>query len=65
MMEGDLTKVLEEAESFSEEDRKAYMKMALTSLKTMHDAGYIHADIKPDNFLYSHGGKNMPLCHFQ
>ena len=56
-----MRELLKEVESFSEEDRKAYMRMALTSLKTLHDAGYIHADIKPDNFLYSHGGRNTPF----
>eukprot|EP00210_Caulerpa_lentillifera_P008669 g8268.t1 len=52
-MDTDLFKMLKRRPEFTEADRKAIMKMALTGIKTIHDLNYIHFDIKPDNLFFS------------
>ena len=69
---GDLTKYVAMAAKFV--DREEKLKQLKTikqvlwqvvgGLEQMHDLGYVHRDIKPDNILITHSG-DLKLCDFQ
>lgn len=55
---GSLLDKLESRGNLSEEDSREAMKMVLEGVQYLHSLGITHRDLKPDNLLYYHPGKD-------
>ncbi|EPR79696.1 Protein kinase C [Spraguea lophii 42_110] len=60
---GDLLDLLTKDEVLKEEVIKFYSAEALLALEELHKMGYIHRDVKPDNFLFDSKG-HIKLADF-
>jgi serine/threonine protein kinase len=52
-----LSKYLDNAETYTEEELKNLLESLLETLETFHDAGVVHGDIHPSNILIKTNGK--------
>lgn len=60
-----LGRVLEEGGRFLEEHlREIILPSVIEGLKTLHDAGIIHKDLKPDNLIPDDNGEHVVLIDF-
>ena len=63
---GDMMNLLIQKEIFSEAATKFYVCEMILAINSLHKIGYIHRDLKPDNFLLSSKGHiklaDMGLC---
>lgn len=57
-------KLKEEADIFNEQVICTLAIQMINILKIMHDNGYIHRDIKPNNFVCDHIGTNIRIIDF-
>lgn len=48
---GDVMTLLMRKDVLSEDEARFYMAQSVSAIHTIHEAGYIHRDIKPDNLL--------------
>lgn len=53
---GDLLQLLIDRDTFSEEFARFYMAEMVLGIEEAHKLGYIHRDVKPDNFLFNSSG---------
>ncbi|PWN53726.1 kinase-like protein [Violaceomyces palustris] len=60
---GDLLNLLIEKDIFEEDFAKFYVAEMILAIHEAHSLGYIHRDIKPDNFLYTSDG-HIKLADF-
>eukprot|EP00466_Bigelowiella_natans_P006586 jgi/Bigna1/88164/estExt_fgenesh1_pg.C_280201 len=60
---GDLLRLLVQKDRFSEKDTAFYIAELACGVKCVHDNGYIHRDIKPDNILLTKEG-HLKLTDF-
>lgn len=60
---GDLLNLLIEKDIFAEDFAKFYVAEMILSIHEAHRLGYIHRDIKPDNFLFTSEG-HVKLADF-
>ncbi|KAH9808025.1 hypothetical protein DFH28DRAFT_936840 [Melampsora americana] len=56
MIGGDMLNLLIEKDKFSERMAKFYIAEMVLAIEEAHRLGYIHRDIKPDNFLFDRDG---------
>ena len=63
---GDMMNLLIEKDIFSESTTKFFIAEMVLAIASLHKLGYIHRDLKPDNFLLSSRGHiklgDMGLC---
>ena len=55
--DGSVADVLAERGHLSEHETRAVGVNTATSLACLHDAGFVHADVKPANLLLTHDGE--------
>lgn len=60
---GDLRSLLDAIGPFEEDESKLYMAEMILSVNFLHQMGYIHRDLKPDNFLIDKHG-HLVLADF-
>lgn len=60
---GDLRHLLSDLNVLSEEDTRIYMAQMILATHHLHECGYIHRDLKPDNFLIDKNG-HLKLADF-
>ncbi|KAI6164611.1 kinase-like domain-containing protein [Pisolithus thermaeus] len=60
---GDLMTMLMKYDVFSEDVTRFYMAECILAIQAVHDLGYIHRDIKPDNILIDKNG-HLKLSDF-
>ena len=60
---GDFMDLLIKHKKFSEEATKFYIAELVQALKVVHDLGYVHRDIKPDNLVLTKDG-HLKLLDF-
>lgn len=60
---GDLKHLLDNLGCLSEKDAKFYFAEMLLSVHALHELGYIHRDLKPDNFMIDKRG-HLKLIDF-
>jgi serine/threonine-protein kinase RIM15 len=60
---GDLRALLSAIGAFEEEEARLYMAEMIVSVDALHRLGYIHRDLKPDNFLIDARG-HLVLADF-
>lgn len=60
---GDLRALLSAIGAFEEEEARLYMAEMILSVNALHRLGYIHRDLKPDNFLIDDRG-HLVLADF-
>lgn len=53
---GDLLQLLIDLDVFREDFAKFYIAQMINAIEEAHQLGYIHRDIKPDNFLFTREG---------
>lgn len=60
---GDLRSLLSALGTLTEEEAKLYFAEMIIAVSTLHQMGYIHRDLKPDNFLIDEKG-HLKLADF-
>lgn len=60
---GDLRTLIGNIAPFSENESKFYVVEMIYAVQALHNLGYIHRDLKPDNFLIDQSG-NLKLADF-
>jgi serine/threonine protein kinase len=60
---GDLRSLLTALGTLAEEEAKLYFAEMIVGVSTLHSMGYIHRDLKPDNFLIDNKG-HLKLADF-
>lgn len=53
MVGGDLRNFLEVVGSLEEEESALYFAEMITAVHDLHELGYLHRDLKPDNCTYA------------
>jgi serine/threonine protein kinase len=48
-------------DTFTEEATRQYMAEMIVAVASVHELGYIHRDLKPDNILLDWEGRHMSL----
>lgn len=63
MKGGDLREFLAQIGTLEEEEGLLYIAEMIMAVHTLHKMGYIHRDLKPDNFLIDQRG-HLKLADF-